>query len=184
MLPILPFKPYFFSKMGRKLVKYRAPESRKKTLDRIDRNILRVLQRSGRISNTKLARTVNLSPTSCLERVRRLERDGYILEYVARLDPAKLDAALLLFVQVALDRATPNVFEVFRNAVVDIPEITQCHMVAGEFDYLLMIRVSDMAAYTAFFGEKSAKLPGVLRTHTHVVMNEVKDTFALPIPED
>src|SRR5688572_32371862 len=101
-------------------------------LDRVDLKILDVLQRDGRISNLKLAEAVTLSPTAVLARVQRLTRDGYILGYEARLNPTKLGAGMLVFVEVLLDRTTPNMFEAFKAAVQVHDEIMECHMVAGE----------------------------------------------------
>lgn len=152
-------------------------------LDRIDRKILRALQADGRLSNVELARRVNLSPTPCLERVRRLERVGYIRGYRADLAPDKLGAGLLVFVQVILDRTTPDVFEQFREAAAALPEVIECHMVAGGFDYLLKVRVRDMPAYRHFLGERLTALGGVAQTHTYVVMEEVKSDAPLPVPE-
>jgi Lrp/AsnC family leucine-responsive transcriptional regulator len=108
-----------------------------------------VLQADGRISNLKLAEAVHLSPTAVLERVKRLTRDGYILGYEARLNPAKLGAGLLVFVEVLLDRTVHDVMDNFRAAVQVRPEILEAHLVAGGFDYLLKTRVADMAAYRA-----------------------------------
>jgi len=110
-------------------------------LDAIDRRILRVLQGDGRIPNLKLADTVGLSPTAVLARVQRLTRDAFILGYEARLNPLKLNAGMLVFVEVLLDRTAPNVFDQFKAAVQVRPEIQECHMVAGGFDYLLKLRV-------------------------------------------
>ncbi len=151
-------------------------------LDRIDLRILQVLQADGRISNLKLAEAVSLSPTAVLERVRRLHRDGYILGYEARLNPDKLGAGLLVFVEVLLDRTTPNVFEQFKAAVQVRPEIMECHMVAGGFDYLLKTRMADMAAYRDFAGTVLWQLPGVRETRTYAVMEEVKNTTQLALP--
>lgn len=150
-------------------------------LDRIDRKILDVLQRDGRISNLKLAEEVALSPTAALARVQRLTRDGFILGYEARLDPVKLGAGMLVFVEVLLDRTTPNVFEQFKAAVQAHPEILECHMVAGGFDYLLKTRSADMSAYRAFAGRVLWQLPGVRETRTYAVMEEVKTSSALPL---
>src|SRR5438552_19173812 len=113
-------------------------------LDRTDRRILQQLQEDGRISNLKLAEAVALSPTAVLARVQRLTRDGYILGYEARLNPLKLGAGMMVFVEVLLDRTTPNVFEAFKAAVQVRSEIMECHMVAGGFDYLLKTRMADM----------------------------------------
>jgi Lrp/AsnC family transcriptional regulator, leucine-responsive regulatory protein len=150
-------------------------------IDKIDRRILALLQADGRLSNLKLAEAVHLSPTAVLERVRRLTRDGYILGYEARLDPAKLGAGLMVFVEVLLDRTVQDVMDTFRAAVQVRPEILECHLVAGGFDYLLKTRVADMAAYREFIGSVIWTLPGVRETRTYVVMEEVKNTAAIAV---
>ena len=150
-------------------------------LDRIDLKILRELQDNGRISNIDLSRRVNLSPAPCLARVRRLEKTGYITGYKAELNPEFLGLSLLVFVEITLDRTTPDVFEKFKQAVQDVPEIEECHMVAGGFDYLVKVRSSDMDAYRKILGEKIAVIPGVLQTHTYVVMEQVKRSGELNI---
>ncbi len=150
-------------------------------IDRIDLKILQVLQADGRISNLKLAEAVALSPTAVLARVQRLTRDGFILGYEARLDPVKLGVGMLVFVEVLLDRTTPNVFEAFKAAVQVHPQILECHMVAGGFDYLLKTRVADMQAYRDFAGTVLWQLPGVRETRTYAVMEEVKSTTRLPL---
>jgi Lrp/AsnC family leucine-responsive transcriptional regulator len=151
------------------------------SLDRIDLRILEVLQSDGRISNLKLAEAVALSPTAVLARVQRLTRDGFILGYEARLAPHKLGAGMLVFVEVLLDRTTPNVFEAFKAAVQAHPQILECHMVAGGFDYLLKTRMADMHAYRNFAGTVLWQLPGVRETRTYAVMEEVKDSTRLPL---
>ena len=150
-------------------------------IDRIDRRILKILQQDGRISNLKLAEAVALSPTAVLARVQRLTREGYILGYEARLNPLKLGAGMLVFVEVLLDRTTPNVFDGFKAAVHAHPEILECHMVAGGFDYLLKTRSADMAAYRQFAGNVLWQLPGVRETRTYAVMEEVKHSSHLPL---
>ena len=150
-------------------------------IDRIDLKILQALQHDGRLSNLKLAEHVALSPTAVLARVQRLHRGGYILGYEARLDPLKLGAGMMVFVEVLLDRTTPNVFDAFKAAVQVYPEIMECHMVAGGFDYLIKIRLPDMAAYRAFAGSALWQLPGVRETRTYAVMEEVKNTTQLPL---
>ena len=150
-------------------------------LDRIDLRILEVLQADGRISNLKLAEAVALSPTAVLARVQRLTREGYILGYEARLDPARLGAGMLVFVEVLLDRTTPNVFEAFKAAVQAHPRILECHMVAGGFDYLLKTRMADMQAYRDFAGTVLWQLPGVRETRTYAVIEEVKNTTQLAL---
>jgi len=139
------------------------------------------LQEDGRISNLKLAESVALSPTAVLARVQRLTRDGFILGFEARLNPRKLRAAMLVFVEVLLDRTTPNVFDEFKAAVQVHQEILECHMVAGGFDYLLKTRMADMDAYRAFAGAVLWNLPGVRETRTYAVMEEVKDTTRLKL---
>lgn len=150
-------------------------------LDRIDLRILQVLQTDGRISNLKLAETIGLSPTAVLSRTQRLQRDGYILGYEARLDPFKLGRGMMVFVEVLLDRTTPHVFEAFKAAVQVHDEIMECHMVAGGFDYLLKTRMADMSAYRAFAGQVLWQLPGVRETRTYAVMEEVKNLTRLPL---
>ena len=155
--------------------------SEPQSIDRIDRRILDVLQRDGRISNLKLAECVALSPTAVLARVQRLTQEGYILGYEARLNPIKLGAGMLVFVEVLLDRTVNNVFEQFKAAVQVRPEIMECHMVAGGFDYLLKTRTADMNSYRAFAGDVLWQLPGVRETRTYAVMEEVKNSTILPL---
>ena len=150
-------------------------------LDAIDRRILRELQADGRITNLKLAEAVHLSPTAVLERVKRLTRDGVILGYEARLNPALLGAGLMVFIEVLLDRTLPDVLNHFRAAVQARPEILECHLVAGGFDYLLKTRVADMTAYRALLGDSIWTLPGVRETRTYAVMEEVKYRTDLPL---
>ena len=150
-------------------------------LDRIDMKILKVLQEDGRISNLKLADTVALSPTAVLARVQRLTRDGFIEGYTARLNPHKLGRGFTVFVEVLLDRTTPNVFDQFKAAVQVRDEIMECHMVAGGFDYLLKTRMADMAAYREFAGTVLWQLPGVRETRTYAVMEEVKSSGRLAL---
>ena len=150
-------------------------------LDKIDARILRALQSDGRISNLKLAAKVHLSPTAVLERVKRLTREGFILGYEARLNPVKLGAGLLVFIEVLLDRTVHDVMDSFKAAVQVRREILECHLVAGGFDYLLKTRVADMAAYREFVGSVIWTLPGVRETRTYAVMEEVKNTTTLAI---
>lgn len=152
-----------------------------RSLDKIDRNILRQLQANGRLSNVDLARLVNLSPTPCLERVRRLEKSGYIIGYAARLAPSKLEAGLTVFVQITLDRTTSDIFEHFKQAVQQEPGIAECHMVAGGFDYLLKVRTRDMESFRHFLGDVINPLPGVISTATYVAMETVKEGDAVPV---
>lgn len=150
-------------------------------MDDADLRILRVLQADGRITNADLAQRVGLSAAACHERVRRLKDRGVIRGYAALLDPAQLDRPLLIFVEVYLDRSTPDVFDAFARAVRSTPEVLECHMVAGGFDYLIKARVRDMDAYRAFLGDVLTRMPGIRQTHTYAVMEEIKATVALPI---
>ncbi|MFO7308581.1 MAG: Lrp/AsnC ligand binding domain-containing protein [Pseudomonadota bacterium] len=150
-------------------------------LDRTDKRILTVLQADGRISTVDLAERIGLSPTATSERLKRLTREGYITGYGARLDPRKLGLELLVFVEVSLDKTTPDIFERFAEAVRRAPEVLECHMVAGGFDYLVKTRVADMAAYRRFLGDVLLSLPGVTETRTYAVMEEVKSDGALPV---
>ena len=149
-------------------------------LDRIDLLILDALQQDGRISNVDLAKQVNLSPSPCLERVKRLEQAGYIERYRAELNPNLLNYGMSAFIQVTLDRTTADVFNQFREQVVTIKEVAECHMVAGGFDYLLKLRFKDMAAYREVLGV-IVELPAVSQTHTYVVMENVKGDTGVPL---
>ena len=151
-----------------------------RTLDRIDLTILDTLQKDGRISNSELAKKVNLSASPCLERVRRLEADGYIERYGAFLNASKLNYGLTAFIQVTLDRTNAEVFNKFKQEVVKIKEVAECHMVAGGFDYLLKLRYQNMEAYRELLGV-IVELPGVSQTHTYVVMEHVKKDAGVPV---
>jgi Lrp/AsnC family leucine-responsive transcriptional regulator len=155
--------------------------NRMSTLDDTDRRLLRVLQADGRITNQALARQCNLSPAATFDRVRRLRERGLITGYAAILDPAKVDRALLVFVEVILDRTTTDTFEAFAAAARRAPDILECHMVAGGFDYLIKARLRDMEAYRAFLGNVLIDMPGVRETRTYAVLEEVKSTGVLPI---
>ena len=148
-------------------------------LDQKDRNILRELQRDGRLTNLELAERVHLSPTATAERVKRLTRDGYILGYAARLSPEELGRGMIVFVEVKMDRTSDAVFSEFKRVAEATPDIMECHMVAGGFDYLIKARVKDMTAYRAFLSDALLALPGVRETHTYAVMEEVKNTASI-----
>lgn len=152
-----------------------------KTLDRTDRRILECLQADGRISNVQLARKVNLTQTPCIERVKRLERHGYIRGYTAILDPDLVDLSLMVFVEIDLAEKSPGAFRKFREEAKLLPEIMDCHLVSGNFDYLIKARVKDMKAYRALLGKKLLALPGVSDSRSYVVMEEVKETLNLPL---
>lgn len=145
-------------------------------IDNLDRRILQALQKDGRLSNVKLASDVGLSPTPCAERVKKLESLGYIRRYSAILEPSKVGASLLVFVEIKLDRTSPDVFERFNKSVQSFEEIQECHLVSGSFDYLLKTRVKDMAAYRELLGETLLRLPAVSESKTIVVMEQVKES--------
>ena len=150
-------------------------------IDDTDRRILRVLQVDGRVSNAELARRCNLSPAACFERVKRLKDRKVITRYSALIDPASAERGLLIFIEVLLDRTTGDVFDAFAEAVKRQPEILECHMVAGGFDYLIKARVADMDAYRVFLGDILVRMPGVRETRTYAVLEEVKATTVLPL---
>ena len=150
-------------------------------LDETDRRLLRILQRDGRITNQELAKQANLSPAACFDRVKRLRDRGVIAGYAALLDPDKVGLPLLIFVEVLLERTTGDVFEEFAATVRRTPEILECHMVAGGFDYLIKARVADMDAYRRFLGDILVRMPGVRETRTYAVLEEVKHSVQLAL---
>jgi len=145
-------------------------------LDRIDRRILDALRTDGRLSMAALADRVGLSKSPVTARVRRLEAAGFILGYRAVLDPVKLGAAQVAFVQVTLDDTTSEALETFNTAVRGTKEIEACHMIAGGFDYLLKIRTRDVGAYRKALGETISRLPHITHTSTFMAMETVKET--------
>ncbi len=151
-------------------------------LNRIDRNILRVLQEDARISYVALAREVGLTTTPCIERVKRLEREGVIRGYQATLDPDYLDAGLVVFVQIRLTRTAQDIFAEFKAKASSLEAVQECYLVSGNFDYLIKARVADMHAYREFLGETLLTLPGVQESTSYVVMEQVKETLKLPVP--
>jgi Lrp/AsnC family leucine-responsive transcriptional regulator len=153
------------------------PSAPSSALDTTDKRILAALQADGRLSNAALATRVHLSASACLERTRRLEREGYITRYTAVLNPDMLGAGMVIFVQVSLSDMTEEVFSAFHAGVAATPEIQACHMVSGGFDYLLKVRVADMSAYRTLLGDILSRLPHVRETHTYVVMQEVKESL-------
>lgn len=157
--------------------------SHPRKLDKIDRRILRLLQQEGRISFTELGERVGLSTTPCTERVRRLEREGVITGYHARLDPRQVGASLLVFVEISLAYKSGDIFEEFRRAALRLPNVLECHLVSGDFDYLLKARISEMASYRKLLGSTLLSLPHVRESKSYIVMEEAKETLALPIPD-
>jgi Lrp/AsnC family transcriptional regulator, leucine-responsive regulatory protein len=154
-------------------------ESAYLTLDRIDIRILEILQKDGKISNIKLAEEVNLSPTAALARVQKLTGEGYILGYEAKLNPKMLGANFVVFVEILLDKTTPNVLDAFSEAVVQYPEIMACHMISGGFDFLVKIRCANMEEFRHISGQVLWQLPGVKETRSYPVMEVIKDSSQL-----
>lgn len=155
---------------------------RKLKLDSIDLRILKELQADGRLSFTDLAPKVGLTTSPCLERVRRLERAGVIKGYAATIEPQAVDAGLLVFIELSLTYSSPDIFTDFKRAIRKLPQILECHLVSGDFEYLLKARLKDMSAYRELLGEIVRLLPGVRNSKTLVVLEEVKEATAIPIP--
>ena len=149
-------------------------------LDRVDLRILRALQGEGRLSNAELAARVNVSPATCHRRTQRLFAEGFIAGVRAEVAPATVGLGALVMVGVVLDRSTPESFAAFEGAVLEMKEVLDCNLVAGDFDYLLKIRVRDMADFNKLHGHKLIALPGVRQTRTFFVMKEVKENARLP----
>jgi Lrp/AsnC family leucine-responsive transcriptional regulator len=148
-------------------------------LDQTDRRILDLLQRNGRLSMTDLAEQVGLSPTPCTERVRRLEREGVITGYHARLSPAAVGCGMLVFVELKMTTKSDKVFEQVKRQIAAVPEVLDCHLVAGDFDYLIKARIAEMSQYRRLLGNILLKLPGATESRSYVVMEELKETLYL-----
>lgn len=133
------------------------------------------------MTNAELAKRSHLSTTACFERVRRLRDRGVILGYTALIEPAAVGRGLLIFIEVVLDRTAGDLFDAFASEARRRPEILECHMVAGGFDYLIKARLADMEAYREFLGAVLVQMPGVRETRTYAVMEEVKNSVALAI---
>lgn len=148
-------------------------------LDRIDRRILQHLQRDGRITNADLAQAVHVSAATCHRRTQRLFEEGYIRSVRAEVVPHKVGRGTLVMVGVVLDRSTPDSFAAFEAAVRRLPSVLDCHLVAGDFDYFLKLRVRDIADFNRLHGDQLIALPGVRQTRTFFVMKEVVDNGPL-----
>ncbi|AEG06519.1 winged helix-turn-helix transcriptional regulator [Sinorhizobium meliloti] len=155
-------------------------ESPTEDVDRIDLKILRALQSEGRLSNADLAKRVNVSAATCHRRTQRLFEEGYITGVRAEVAPGAVGLGAMVMVGVVLDRSTPESFGAFEGAVMELKEVLDCNLVAGDFDYLLKIRVRDMADFNKLHGQKLIALPGVRQTRTFFVMKEVKENARLP----
>lgn len=149
--------------------------------DKIDSLILKSLQSEGRLAMTELAQRINLSTTPCVQRVRRLEREGIITGYYARINPACVNRRLLVFIQIKLPNKSEATFDHVKTALAVMPEVLECHLVAGEFDYLVKARLSGMAQYRQLLGRILKDLSSVAETKSHIVMEEIKETLSLPL---
>ncbi|MDZ4140382.1 MAG: winged helix-turn-helix transcriptional regulator [Methylotenera sp.] len=152
-------------------------------LDRIDHKILAVLQENARIPVTELAERVGLSVTPCGERVKNLEKEGVILGYHARLDPHALGLKLLVFVELKLSTKSGAIFSKFKQEILKLPSVLECHLVSGDFDYLVKARITQMTDYRTLLGDILLSLPGAQESRSYIVMEEVKEGFALPLNE-
>ena len=152
------------------------------TLDALDRAILRELQLDGRLTNVELAKRVRLSPSPCLRRVRSLEDRGYIRGYAATLDRNRLRRGLHVFVMVSLTSQRQETLHAFERGVAALDDVLECHLIAGEADYLLAVAVENLDAYQRFFTEQLGELPGVASLKSLITMKAVKNTTSLPIP--
>lgn len=150
-------------------------------LDRIDRKILDILQRQGRISMTELAEQIGLSTSPCSERVKRMEREGVITGYHAHLSPKALGKSLLVFVEIKLASKSGDVFDQVRNELLHVPEVQECHLVSGSFDYLVKARLRGMSEYRHLLGDILKKLPVAAESHSYIVMEEIKESLAIAL---
>ncbi|MCZ6659297.1 MAG: Lrp/AsnC ligand binding domain-containing protein [Gammaproteobacteria bacterium] len=151
----------------------------KTKIDHVDYKILRHLQANGRIANADLAKLVNASPATCHRRTQRLFDQGYVSGVRAEIVPERVERGALVMVGVVLDRSTPKSFAAFEKAITDLPFVLDCHLVAGDFDYFLKIRVRDIADFNRLHGEQLIALPGIRQTRTFFVMKEVIDNAPL-----
>ncbi len=148
-------------------------------LNRTDRRILHLLQQNGRLTNADLAKKINVSPATCHRRTQRLFDEGYVRSVRAEIQPDRVERGALVIVGVVLDRSTPESFGEFEKAITKLPFVLDCHLVAGDFDFFLKIRVRDMADFNRLHGEQLIALPGVRQTRTFFVMKEVIDNAPL-----
>ena len=150
-------------------------------IDRYDQQILEILQADGRINNQDLADRIGLSPSPCLRRVRALEDSGLITGYHARVDPVQLGKPLLVFIEITLSQKSPQVFETVRREVGLMPDVLECHLVSGSFDYLVKARLRAMSDYRELLGSILNKIPVPAQSNSYVVMEEVKETTQIPL---
>jgi Lrp/AsnC family leucine-responsive transcriptional regulator len=150
-------------------------------LDSLDRKLLAALQRRGRMSNAELSEQVNLSPSACHRRVQRLETEGYIRDYVALLDARKLGVPTTVFVEITLQGQADEVLEAFEKSVARIPDVLECHLMAGSADYLLKVVAEDTEDFARIHRQYLARLPGVGQMQSSFALRTVCKTTALPV---
>lgn len=148
-------------------------------MDAFDQKILEIISRDARISITELSNQVGLSKTPCHSRLKKLEEEGFILGYRALLDPVKLGREHIAFVEVKLSDTRAKALNAFNDAVLLLPEVEQCHMIAGGFDYLLKVRTDNITSYRKLLGEQISALPHVAQTSTYVAMEAIKDSAVI-----
>ncbi|MEX0622862.1 winged helix-turn-helix transcriptional regulator [Saccharospirillum sp.] len=158
-----------------------ADSGKNRKLDRIDLKILRTLQDNARISYVDLAQTVGLSTTPCMDRVKRLEQSGLIQGYQAILSPEALGLGLLVFIEITLSNQSTQAFDEFRKAVDGLSYVQECHLVSGQSDYLVKIRLTDLPSYRKYLGDLLLALPHVRESKSYIVMEEAKQSSALPL---
>jgi Lrp/AsnC family leucine-responsive transcriptional regulator len=159
----------------------RVQKNSNRVLDKIDLQILSILQADARIVMKDLAEKVGLSLTPCIERVKRMERDGVITGYHARVNPQAMGLQILVFVEITLHQKSEKAFYRFRRAMLGIPEVMECHLVSGDFDYLIKARIPEMSEYRRLLGE-ILHVADAGQSKSYVVMEELKETLALSIP--
>ncbi|MGY3614235.1 Lrp/AsnC family transcriptional regulator [Bradyrhizobium sp. USDA 10063] len=150
-------------------------------LDGFDRKILDALQENGRITTQELAERVGLSATPCARRIKRMEDDGVIDRYVTLLNPERLGLGLTVFVNVRLNTQSAGAFDAFEEAVRKLPEVVGCYLLAGNYDYLIQVRVADVEAFRSFIRDRLVTIEGIGETQSNVVLEETKHTTALPL---
>lgn len=151
------------------------------SLDNTDRRILQVLQRQGRISNADLSEKVNLSASACHRRVQRMESDGYIKDYVALLDARKMAVPTTVFVEITLQGQADDVLDAFERAVARIPDVLECHLMAGTADYILKVVAENTDDFARIHRQHLARLPGVAQMQSSFALRTVFKTTALPV---
>ena len=150
-------------------------------LDSIDRRILDLLQQNGRLTMTELGEQVGLSTSPCSQRVKRLEAQGVITGYHARVNPAALGRSLLVFVEITLAQKSEQIFKKVRDELQNMPEVLECHLISGSFDYLVKARLSAMREYRDLLGQILRQIPAPAQSNSYVVMEEVKESFVVPV---